>query len=212
LYAIEHVWAGAAGGSSVADLLLAENPSLAQVGTQGTDAGLVTRLDYSTSGVLLGASTSSMWQTLHDTIARGEIDKRYVAWVEGHFPEQLSVTTFIGSPHRGAKKMKVYERKPAKAARALEGTSHFKLISYDSALDSSLVEISASPARRHQIRVHAAYLGHPLVGDSLYGSSRSLVAPAGEPRDFFLHAYRVSFRHPDGDRAITIESSYENRL
>lgn len=202
---IHSVRAGSSGGSSIADLLLAESPSLATVGTPGTDAGLVTRLDYSTSGILLGAYSSSMWNTLHEMIARGEIEKRYTACVEGHFPEHHSVTTYIGSPHRGARKMKIYEKKPSKAARALEGTSHFKLIAYDQTADSSRVEIAASPARRHQIRVHAAYLGHPLVGDSLYGSSRALSADYGAARDFFLHAHRVNFHHPSSGESLVIE-------
>jgi 23S rRNA-/tRNA-specific pseudouridylate synthase len=199
---------GSSGGSSIADLLLAEDASLAQVGRPGTDAGLVTRLDHSTSGVLLGAHTPSIWDTLHEMIARGEIDKRYVACVEGHFPESQSVTTYIGSPNRGARKMKIYEKKPSKAARALEGTSHFTLISYDHALDCSLVEVAASPARRHQIRIHAAYLGHRLVGDSLYGSTRALPSHYGGEREFFLHAHRVSFRHPSSGQSVVVESPY----
>jgi 23S rRNA pseudouridine1911/1915/1917 synthase len=205
---IHSVRAGSSGGASVADLLLADEPLLAQVGTSGIDAGLVTRLDYSTSGVLLGALSSSMWDILHDMITRGDINKRYVACLEGRFPQQHSVTTYIGSPNRGAHKMKIYEKKPSKAARALEGSSHFTLISYDQTTDCSLVEISASPARRHQIRIHAAYLGHPLAGDSLYGSTRTLSLNYGAGRDFFLHAHRVSFRHPWTDQSIEIESPY----
>lgn len=207
---LHSVRAGSSGGSSIADLLLAEDASLAEIGTPGTDAGLVTRLDFSTSGVLLGARTSSMWNVLHDMIARGEIDKRYVACVECHFPEHLSATTYIGSPNRGARKMKIYEKKPAKAARALEGTSHFTLVSYDPILDCSLVEVAASPARRHQIRIHAAYLGHPLVGDSLYGSTRSLPSKYGSEREFFLHAHRMSFRHSSSGTSLVIESPYRH--
>ncbi len=205
---IHSVRAGFSGGASIADLLLAEDASLDKVGTPGTDAGLVTRLDLSTSGVLLGAYTQSMWEVLHEMIARGEVDKRYVACVDGHFPEHQTVTTYIGSPHRGAQKMKIYEKKPSKAARALEGTSHFTLISYDQIANCSLVEVSASPARRHQIRIHAAYLGHPLVGDSLYGSTRSSSLHYAAGREFFLHAHRVSFRHPSTDQGIVIDSPY----
>ena len=205
---VHSVRAGSSGGSSIADLLLAEDPSLAEVGTPGTDAGLVTRLDLSTSGILLGAYTQSLWEVLHEMITRGEIDKRYVACVEGQFPQHHSVTTYIGSPHRGARKMKIYEKKPSKAARALEGTSHFTLISYDETTKSSLVEVAASPARRHQIRIHAAYLGYPLVGDSLYGSTRSLSLHYGIGREFFLHAHRVSFCHPSTGQSVVIESLY----
>ncbi len=205
---VHSVRAGSSGGPSIADLLLAEDPSLAEVGTSDTDAGLVTRLDYSTSGVLLGVRTQSMWELLHEMIARGAVDKRYVACVEGRFPDHHSITTYIGTPHRGARKMKIYERKPAKTARALEGTSHFTLLSYDDALDRSLVDVAASPARRHQIRIHAAHLGHPLVGDSLYGATQTHMSYNGAEREFFLHAHRVSFRHPSTDQSIVVESPY----
>lgn len=206
---IHSVRAGLSGGPSIADSLLAEAPSLAEVGTTGVDAGLVTRLDRSTSGILLGAFSPTVWSLLHQQVLAGEIEKRYVAYVQGRFPDQHSITSFIGSPHRGAKKMKIYERKPAKSARALEGTSHCRLLSYDARLDISLVEITASPARRHQIRAHAAYLGHPLVGDSLYGSHRALPLVLREQRDFFLHAYRITLTHPITAVSVTVESPYE---
>jgi len=206
---IHSVRAGDSGGHSIADLLLAETPALRAVGSAGIDAGLVTRLDRSTSGILLGAASPAVWRTFREQVLAGGIDKRYVAHVEGRFPDRQSITTYIGSPNRGAKKMKIYTSKPAKSARALEGSSHFNLLSYDSTLDMSIVEISAAPARRHQIRAHAAFLGYPLVGDTLYGSNRALPLVLGEPRDFFLHAYQAIFYHPCTAALVTIESPYE---
>lgn len=203
---------GGKGGESVADLLLAHTPSLAAAGRSQEDAGLVHRLDQSTSGLLLGASDRSVWDTLFEQIASGAIKKEYIVCVEGRFDTLRTITSFIGSPNRGAHKMKSYERDPGPGARALDGTTTFTPVSYDPVSDTSLVQASASPARRHQIRVHAASLGHPLVGDALYGSTRVLGEIAKEPREFLLHSWRISFRHPESGEEVLIESPISDEV
>jgi len=196
------------GGVSLADLLLRDDPTLSKIGAEEVDAGLVMRLDLSTSGILLGAKTEEMWRTLHDMIASGDVDKHYIAQLEGELADPATIESYIGSPHRGAKKMKVYEKKPAKSARALQGTTQFVPLSYDHNIDITTVKAIASPARRHQIRVHASYIGHPLVGDTLYGSTRPLVAVDPEERAFFLHAAFLSFTHPLTAERVTVECPY----
>jgi len=194
------------GGRSIADLLLEERPELSQVGAPKIDAGLVMRLDLHTSGILLGAKTASMWSILRDMIARGALDKRYTAYLEGHITTTTTVTTFIGSPHRGAKKMKVYQSEPPKSARALQGTTTFVPLAYDEDRDLTTVEAHASPARRHQIRIHARHIGHPLVGDSLYGSTRTLSQELAQHRDFMLHASYLAFDHPISGERVAVAS------
>lgn len=200
------------GGASVADLLLADSPDLAHVARSPLDAGLIQRLDYETSGVLLGAKTRPVWEALFSALIEGAIKKTYVALVEGRCEHAASLGSYIGSPHRGAQKMKVYEKEPARSARALWGETTFMPLSYDSATDTSLVLASASPARRHQIRAHAAHLGHPLVGDTLYGSRHKLESFGVHHRAFFLHAWRVSFTHPVSKHTIEIERPYEDQV
>lgn len=217
LYQCEHLFAvdkppgvhsvriAGGGGPSLADMLLQWRPDLASVGTPGVDAGLVSRLDYSTSGVLLGATSQPVWERLHRMILSGAVEKLYVAYLQGQLGEQHSVTTFIGSPNRGAKKMKVYERPPPKSARALEGSTTFRPVQYDSV--GTWAEVTASPARRHQVRAHAAYLGYPLIGDTLYGATERLPGSGGGQREFILHAARVCFDHPETAARITITAS-----
>jgi 23S rRNA-/tRNA-specific pseudouridylate synthase len=210
--ALHSVRAGDSGGASVADQLLAWREDLSESSLNPGDAGLVHRLDFSTSGILLGAFSREMWEILRDLLQQGRITKEYIALVEGEFKGPREVTTFIGSPYRGGKKVRVYEQDPGSKARALEGTTIFTPISYLHQRDMSLVQVSASPARRHQVRVHAAYCGHPLVGDTLYGASTTLDGLTKTPRDFLLHASHIAFTHPRSGERIEICAAIEEEM
>ncbi len=195
------------GGTSLADLLLEHDPTLSEASRTPLDAGLVQRLDFETSGIMLGAKRKTTWDALFEALVGGTIKKSYLAIVEGALAEPVQVSTYIGSPHRGARKMRVYTAPPPASARALEGMTEFSLLRYDKIKDVSVVHASASPARRHQIRAHAAHLGHPLLGDSLYGSTRQLGSPHNPAqRQFFLHASALSLRHPASGEEIIISS------
>ena len=200
------------GGNSVADELLQNNPSLSQASKQPGDAGLLHRLDESTSGILLGATSRPVWDMLFEGLLAGTIHKTYALIVEGQFTGTRTITSWVGSPHRGAKKVKVYEKEPPDWARALEGTSTYSSHRYVTDRDATIVEAEASPARRHQVRAHAAHLGFPLVGDTLYGSTRTLADMTRAPREFFLHAMKVSFTHPLTTEKIEIVSELEHEL
>lgn len=200
------------GGWSIADELLRSNPSLGQASEKSGDAGLVNRLDEETSGLLLGATSRSVWQRLYDQALRGEVKKKYALLVEGRVSKDFSITSFIGSPHRGAHKVKVYEKRPPSWARALEGTTQYHPHQFISAHNTTLLLASASPARRHQVRAHAAHLGIPLIGDDLYGSKRGLPPIVKSSRRFFLHAYSLTLRHPILNKEIVIEAPFEDEL
>jgi 23S rRNA-/tRNA-specific pseudouridylate synthase len=193
------------GGLSLADLLLAHNPALAHASRTPGDAGLVQRLDLETSGAALGAKNRPSWDALFKALLSGEIKKQYVALVEGRIEDQREVSSYLGSPHRGAKKVKVYLSEPAASARALYGLTRIEPIAFNAASNQTLVRVAASPARRHQVRAHLAHLGYPLVGDTLYGASSTLNAQ----RKFFLHAETISFKHPVSDEQIMIRSEYD---
>ncbi len=200
------------GGDSVADLLLAQYPDLAQVAKSENDAGLISRLDQHTSGIIVGAFTPTMWDTLYQASLEGLVHKTYAALVEGHMSEATSFSSYIGTPNRGARKVKVYEQRPAKSARALPGTTYYTPLSFDAARSISLVTAEASPARRHQIRVHASYIGHPLVGDLLYGSTTTVAGLTTAPRSFFLHSWKVRLKHPITEDELTFESPLQAEL
>jgi 23S rRNA pseudouridine1911/1915/1917 synthase len=200
------------GSYSLADELLELNPKLAQASRSPLDGGLVQRLDFGTSGVLLGAKSRTIWDNLYSALSEGKIKKSYVALVEGAISQDLTVTTFIGSPHRGAKKMKIYSRPPSPPVRALPGSTIFRSLRYLEPFDITLIQAEASPARRHQVRAHAAHSDHPLVGDLLYGSKRSLGALCATPREFFLHAWTLAFNHPRTGQLIEVQSDFRPEL
>jgi 23S rRNA pseudouridine1911/1915/1917 synthase len=200
------------GGASVADELLTENPSLSESSRTAGDAGLVNRLDAGTSGLLLGATKRATWEELFALSMEGKISKTYVALLEGEFTDSETITSFIGTPNRGAKKVKVYEKEPPAWARALEGTTTYTAHRYLPSLDATVVYASASPARRHQVRAHAAHLGYPLLGDTLYGAVRLLPSSSLKQREFFLHAAKICFTHPLSQEAVTIECPFEGHL
>jgi 23S rRNA pseudouridine1911/1915/1917 synthase len=200
------------GGNSVADELLLTEPELSKVSKQPGDAGLIHRLDESTSGILVGATTRPVWDKLFEALLAGAIHKTYALIVEGEFTETRAITSWLGSPHRGAKKVKVYESEPASWARALKGTTTYTARSYLLGHAATILEAVASPARRHQVRAHAAHLGFPLLGDTLYGSTRTLADMTREPREFFLHALKVNFTHPLTKADIEIVSEIGHEL
>lgn len=200
------------GGHSLADDLLNLDPCLLHASRSELDAGLVQRLDYGTSGVILGAKNRASWDALYSALSEGLIKKSYVALIEGELKQELTVTNFIGSPHRGAKRMKVYSMPPSPPVRALPAQTTFRPLKYLEGFKLTLVEAIASPARRHQVRAHAAYAGHPLIGDLLYGSKRSLGALCSQPRDLFLHAWKLAFKHPKTGEEVRIESDFHPEL
>jgi 23S rRNA pseudouridine1911/1915/1917 synthase len=200
------------GGHSLADDLLAYDPKLANASRSPLDGGLVQRLDFGTSGVLVGAKSREMWDSLYSALSDGKVEKSYVALLEGKLSEAITVSTFIGSPHRGAKKMKIYSRPPSPPVRALPGTTLFQPLNYLEQFDITVAQATASPARRHQVRAQAAHINYPLVGDLLYGSRRSVGALCAVPREFFLHACRLAFRHPRSGEQIEIESDFRGEL
>jgi 23S rRNA pseudouridine1911/1915/1917 synthase len=200
------------GGHSLADDLMAYDPKLAMASRSSLDGGLVQRLDFGTSGALLGAKNRETWDALYAALSDGKIEKSYVALIEGELAKPITVSTLIGSPHRGAKKMRIYSRPPSPPVRALPGTTFFTPLKYLESFKMTLVQAEASPARRHQIRAHAAYIEHPLVGDLLYGSKRAIGALCNTPRDFFLHAWRLKFKHPKTEEVISIESDFKVEL
>ena len=202
----------AGGGVSVADALALYDPNLVRASPQPVDCGLIQRLDLETSGVLLGARSRELWSLLYEALLDGRIKKRYVALVEGEIQATMSIASFIGTPHRGARKVKIYEKEPAKSARALPGSTVFSPLAHPCPAGMTLVVAQASPARRHQVRAHAAFLKHPLVGDRLYGGTLSLSDISPTPRAFFLHAWQISFIHPRTTTEVAIQSDFEAEL
>lgn len=198
-----HPGAGRATGTLVHHLL-ARYPEMAGVGGEGRP-GIVHRLDQGTSGVLVVARTPSAYNRLARAFASREIEKRYLAIVYGEpSPGAGMVDAPIGRHPVRRKEMAV--RADGRPAR----TGYRTLAA---AAGIALVELELLTGRTHQIRVHLKHLGHPLVGDPVYGEARwkGLPRPVQAPlRDFprpALHAWKLGFRHPASGQPMFFEAA-----
>lgn len=151
-------------------------------------AGIVHRLDKDTSGLLLVAKTERAHRNLSAAIAARRIVRRYAVLSWGHLEsEDLTVEQPIARDPRDRTRMAIVQS--GKGAR----TTFHRLARFDSA---ELLRAHLFTGRTHQIRVHLASIGHPVVGDDTYGGGggRRLVALAAKRQ--FLHAAWLKFRHP----------------
>jgi 23S rRNA pseudouridine955/2504/2580 synthase len=157
-------------------------------------AELAHRLDRATSGCLLVAKRRSALRSLHALLREGGIEKRYLTLVQGAWRRAAGPVDLALTADRRPGEMRVKVDPAGKPARSV-----FRLIeAYGSA--ASYLEVILPTGRTHQIRVHAAHLGHPVAGDERYGDARfnAEMSRLGLHR-MFLHAHAVSFTWPDGE-------------
>lgn len=167
--------------------------------------GIVHRLDKDTTGLMLVAKTDAAQSALSDAIKIRAIDRRYLALVHGYItPDTGLVDAPLARDSRDRMRMAVSESASAKQAvttfRVLE---RFGAGAYDDGF--TLVECKLYTGRTHQIRVHMAYIAHPVVGDQLYGARR-LKADLGLERQF-LHSYWLRLEHPFTGEALEFVDS-----
>jgi RluA family pseudouridine synthase len=143
----------------------------------------VNRLDRETSGIVMFARQKALSGPLQAAWSGGGVDKRYVAVVRGQWSEPRLVDAPIGSA--GAARFQVVPEGAGPDGKAAQ--TRFRPIVHGDGW--TLVEASPVTGRTHQIRVHAAHAGHPLLGDTRYGGGSPLMARWGS--DFFLHAGRL---------------------
>jgi 23S rRNA pseudouridine1911/1915/1917 synthase len=170
--------------------LLARFPDIAGVGDP-MRPGIVHRLDRDTSGLMVAARTPAAHAALTAALAAREVERVYLGLAWGRFDTRRgSIDAPIGRSDRRRTRMAV--REAGREAR----TGYEVVRQYDDPL-CALVECRLETGRTHQIRVHLAAIGHPVVGDAAYGGDRPALRP-GRP---FLHASSLAFTHPaSGER------------
>jgi len=162
-------------------------------------AGIVHRLDKDTSGLLIIAKDDNTHRLLSEMFKKRKIKKTYTALVWGGFSEsEGQIILPIGRSRLDRKKMSISIDRGRDAVTGFEIRERFK--------DSTLLDIYPRTGRTHQIRVHLSYVGHPIIGDGLYGtrSSRSLAEEMGLKRQF-LHAGKLKFTHPVTGGIVELE-------
>jgi 23S rRNA pseudouridine1911/1915/1917 synthase len=171
--------------------------------------GIVHRLDRGTSGLMVVAKHDAAHSELARQFKDREVEKEYVALVWGVVHGGRRIDSPIGRDATDRKKMSARVRRSREAVTRIVGAEHFGRV-------LTLARIAIHTGRTHQIRVHMSSIGHPVVGDSLYGGLRRRVP--GEFRAVrhlsrpFLHAARLAFRHPADGRRMEFSSGLPEDL
>ena len=158
------------------------------------DALAVHRLDMATSGLLLLARGAPMHRQLSMLFQERQVAKRYIAVVAGQLTTEtgeINLPLICDWPNRPRQMVSFEIGKPS--------LTRYRLLGFDALSNSSRVELEPITGRSHQLRVHMAALGHPILGDDLYGSASSA------PR-LLLHATMLSFPLPGSDQWQRFES------
>lgn len=205
---------------TLADCVAAYCPQCLGASADQREAGLVQRLDHFTSGVILAAKTPGVWQSLHQMLIGNEVQKTYLALVEGTLAVAEVHISLPLRQSKGGKKMIAVRTSKARtnnfaAKTNIEGVG---TLAFEGDRTVSIGRARARHVARHQIRVHLASFGHPLVGDKLYGAKWELAELLREvsPNEivdnrsidgFLLHAERVEFIHPVSREPICVTSN-----
>ncbi|MGB6837717.1 MAG: RluA family pseudouridine synthase [Dehalococcoidia bacterium] len=176
---------------TLVNAVLARCPDLRGVGGQGRP-GIVHRLDKDTSGLIIVARNDLAHLSLSRQLKERRVEKGYLALVHGHVePPEGVIEAPIGRDPRHRQRMAVVEG-------GREARTGYRVARY---VDSyTLVEVTPHTGRTHQIRVHFAALGYPVVGDGVYGRPCPVLGRQ------FLHAFRLAFRHPRTGEALRLEA------
>jgi 23S rRNA pseudouridine1911/1915/1917 synthase len=181
---------------TLVNALLAYYP---QIQSSETDQrpGIVHRLDRDTSGLLIVAKHPRAQAALIEQMQRHAIIKRYLALVEGNVSlDQGSIDAPIGRDPRHRQQMAIT------ATGSREARTHFRVL--ERFARHTLLLIQLETGRTHQIRVHLKAIGHPVVGDSTYGSGN--VMRGVQLQRQFLHAYQLQFTHPLSGKELQLEA------
>ena len=162
----------------------------------GKKIWVVHRLDKGTTGVMVFARTPEAHRHLNTQFERHEVEKIYHAIVEGEpewdqYSAKHALHANVGRKHRTV--VDKHRGKPSETD--LRVTQRW--------FDYSLIEARPKTGRTHQVRVHCAAMGHPLVGDTLYGAE-----PSESIARFALHAQSLSFIHPKSGEKVTFTAAY----
>jgi 23S rRNA pseudouridine1911/1915/1917 synthase len=204
---VVHPAAGHAGGTLV-NALLHHVDDLSGIGGEKRP-GIVHRLDRGTSGLMVVAKHDAAHEELARQFHDREVEKEYLALVWGEVMAGRRIDEPIGRDPGNRKKMSARARRSREAVTRIVRAEHFGPA-------VTLARIAIHTGRTHQIRVHLSAIGHPIVGDALYGGVRRRVP--GDLRILtrldrpFLHAARLAFSHPTDGRRMEFSSPLPDDL
>lgn len=189
-------------GPDVLGALMAQGVHLTTLGPPERK-GIVHRLDVGTSGCMVVAKSEWAYSVLKQAFRDRTVKKIYHALVQGH-PDPMAGTIDapIGRDHRHQWKMGI-------RSDGRRSVTHYETI--EAMAGGSLMKVHLETGRTHQIRVHMSAIGHPCVGDEMYGADPTLSAKLGLDRQW-LHALTLGFEHPGSREWVEFSSPYPPEL
>ena len=169
---------------SLSDWLIHHIEDIAHVGSVDRP-GIIHRLDKLTSGLMIIPRTNYAYQQFGIMFRDRSIEKTYYAIVAGHPPKEGTVNLYIGRDPVERNKMTTYLSLESAKTKARHAVTHYTVLHYYE--HAALIRVTLETGRTHQIRVHCAAIGHPIIGDVLYGTKSPLIARQA------LHAAELKF-------------------
>ncbi len=162
--------------------------------------GVVHRLDKETSGIMVLAKNKEAHKNLAEQFASHELEKEYVAIIQGHIVNKKGrVQVAIERDPVNRQRMKATSVENGKMAISI-----FEVIEY--LKNATFIKVNILTGRTHQIRVHMAFTGHPLLGDTTYGGRKF------GNSEHFLHSNKLTFKHPISGKAMTFQAEIPERF
>ena len=185
-------------GPTVLGSLLQRGLHIPSLGAAGRQC-IVSRLDVGTSGLMLVCKSDLAYKEMRRQFAEHEVVKTYHALVQGNLKEdKATIEAPIG-------RAKVSDFRFTVTPTGKEAITHWDVLERFG--EATLVKVNLETGRTHQIRVHFSSIGHPLVGDPMYGANPVMAKELGLERQW-LHAMQLEFRHPRTHVWTTVKSRY----
>lgn len=184
--------------NTLVNALIYRYPQIVNVGDEERP-GIVHRLDKDTSGLMMVAKTQRAYESLVNQFKDSLIEKKYLAIVEGKIESEIYIDEPIGRDQRNRIKFTVTNINSKEARTLLKPIKIFD--------NYTLVDIKLETGRTHQIRVHMRYIGHPILGDLIYGNKNKFKIDKQ-----MLHSYSLTFNHPFTNQKIKIIDDFPERF